>query len=1025
MTLEDFFTLTEMKDGLTAPARVKELVNVMKKEKDCIVKNVGDATRQWSTVASSIAATEDKDCLDVFVHSDGLWFIDSWLKDAQKFGNDSSDSFVEESINALLRALEKLHIDYEKSRSCGIWMTVKNLLGHSSPRVQDRARALCDSWKQDSHGETLPKDVEKIRASHADGIKGSADIAREEVQTECSAGDIALSGECCDEGKHGERATDEMMPSICPDVPQPLDVDGVQTLISDEEKTLDPEVVKDERLSDPVGSSILKPVKEDLAIKEESPLCHSEGTATIETCNSVVSKQGIEGTLDVPESNEYTDKVKQIQDIATPLNKLGAMEISSVSLVGDSASNAQESVTEPSLQNDIDTKDEARPKNSPTEDMREDVLEGQSGMDATGSARHHRSTGVFQNHGQEYNTDISFSSGNEGKLRKLDPYTSSSSEDVEAMDRVREHARDEREDQANDSNFLKPSMDSKDPDVVKKNRTDLELDYMVDALEVARQVAIEVEREVADRKEPSCSSSEKIPEGGTGPPDSPESIHGNDIEPFKSVSEELPTGPNLAAEALPNTEEHLSSAKNLDSRAEDCVQDIESSQVTAAAQVAEVNAEKGLVDFDLNQELLSEDMDRPINPISSPVSVVSASRAAAAPGLPVAPLQFEGAHGWKGSAATSAFRPASPRRIVEDVTLTTEGSHDISKQRQDCLDFDLNVAEASDDKAPDLIPGKQILVSSGFPFGESSIETSPRRPERRKLDLNCISDDVEAPSDWRMEGRLFHRGNGHRSPSPSSSSSSMQPALRNIDLNDQPSFPSDSSDLHPYLGKSSQNLNAYGVLKSDDSVISILGTRVEVKRKDIGPQTPPLPNGRILEPTFDINLARSGGVLGMGSAFPYAHAHPPVFGYNGLTTGPAVTFSSAMYGPAGPVPYMIDSRGAPVVPQIVGSASASPAAYSQPPFIMGMIETPSGSNGAGPSRLSFDLNSGLMTEGGNREPLGLRQLLDPGQSRSMDEHLRANSHPSSGSGGFGKRKEPDSGWESYPFNFKHHQPPWK
>ncbi|XP_057470055.1 uncharacterized protein LOC130759022 [Actinidia eriantha] len=1016
MTLEDFFTLTEMKDGLTAPARVKELVNVMKKEKDCIVKNVGDATRQWSTVASTIAATEDKDCLDVFVHLDGLWFIDRWLKDAQKFGNDSSDSFVEESINALLRALEKLHIDYEKSMSCGIWMTVKNLLGHSSPRVQDRARALCDSWKQDGDGETPPNDVEKIRASHADGIKGS--------ETECSAGDIALSRECADEGKHGERAIDEMMPSICPGVPQPLGVDGVQTLISDEEKTLDHEVVKDECLSDPVGSSILKPVKEDLSIKEESPLCHSEGTASNETCNSV---EGIEGTLDVPESNECTDKAKQIQDIATPLNKLGAMEIYSVSLVGDAAANAQESVTEPNLQNDIDTKDKARPKISPTEDMKEDVCEGQSGMDDTGSPRHHKSMGVFQNQGQEYNTDISLiSSGNEGKLRKLEPYTSSSSENVEAIDRVKEHARDEREDQANDSNFLKPSMDSKDPDVVKKSRTDLELDYMVDALEVARQVAIEVEREVADRREPSCSSSEKIPDGGARQPDSPESIHGNDIEPFKSAAKEVPTGPHLAAETLPNREEHLSSAKNLDSEAEDCVQDIESSQLTVAAQEAEVNAEKGLGDFDLNQELCSEDMDRPVNPISSPVSVVSASRAAAAPGLPVAPLQFEGAHGWKGSAATSAFRPASPRRIVEDVTLTTQGSHNISKQRQDCLDFDLNVAEASDDKAPDLIPGKQNLVSSGFPFGESSIEASPRRLERLKLDLNCISDDVEAPSDWRMEGRLFHRRNGHRSPSPSSSSSSMQPALRNIDLNDQPSFHNDSSDLHPYLSKSSsQNLNAYGVLKSDDSVISILGTRVEVKRKDFVPQTPPLPNVRILEPTFDINLARSGGVLGMGSAFPYAHAHPPVFGYNGLTTGPAVTFSSAMYGPTGPVPYMIDSRGAPVVPQIVGSTSASPAAYSQPPFIMGMIETPSGSNGAGPSRLSFDLNSGLMTEGGNREPLGLRQLLDPGQSRLMDEHLRANSQPSLGSGGFGKRKEPDSGWESYPFNFKHHQPPWK
>jgi len=164
---------------------------------------------------------------------------------------------------------------------------------------------------------------------------------------------------------------------------------------------------------------------------------------------------------------------------------------------------------------------------------------------------------------------------------------------------------------------------------------------------------------------------------------------------------------------------------------------------------------------------------------------------------------------------------------------------------------------------------------------------------------------------------------------------------------------------------------------------------VEVNRI---PQTPPLQNGRNVNPNLDFSLGNSGGVLGMGSAFPYTG--PPVFGYNGLTTGPAVTFSSAMYGQH----YMVDSRGATVVPQVLGSAS--PAGYSHPQFVLGMMETPPGSNGAGPSRSHFDLNSGLMFEGGNRES-------------------------SSGSGGVGKRKEPDGGWEHYPFNYKHQQPPWK
>ncbi|KAI9191353.1 hypothetical protein LWI28_007385 [Acer negundo] len=97
-----------------------------------------------------------------------------------------------------------------------------------------------------------------------------------------------------------------------------------------------------------------------------------------------------------------------------------------------------------------------------------------------------------------------------------------------------------------------------------------------------------------------------------------------------------------------------------------------------------------------------------------------------------------------------------------------------------------------DNKHDDLLPEKQIPVSSSLHSAESSLEVSPRRLERLKLDLNRISDDSDAPpSDLRMEGRLHYNRNGHRSPSPASSSSSMQPSLRNIDLNDRPYLQND------------------------------------------------------------------------------------------------------------------------------------------------------------------------------------------------------------------------------------------
>lgn len=147
MTLEDFFTLTEMKDGFTAPSRVEELITVMQKEKDSLLKSTGDAARHWAAVASTIAATENKECLDLFIKSDGLLFIDRWLKEALAFPDEASDCSVEEAISALLRAVEKLQADSDKLNSSGICITVKSLLSYKSITVQDKARALFDSWK--------------------------------------------------------------------------------------------------------------------------------------------------------------------------------------------------------------------------------------------------------------------------------------------------------------------------------------------------------------------------------------------------------------------------------------------------------------------------------------------------------------------------------------------------------------------------------------------------------------------------------------------------------------------------------------------------------------------------------------------------------------------------------------------------------------------------------------------------------------------------------------------------------------
>ena len=1033
MTLEDFFTLTEMKDGLTAPARVEELVTVMQKEKDCVVKNVGDATRQWSTVASTIAATENKDCLDLFIQLDGLLFINRWLKDAQKFGNDPSDSFVEESITALLRALEKLNIDNEKLTSSGIWATVKDLLGHDSSRIQDRARDLFDSWKQGNDGDVVHQDAEKVGALCDDGIIISAKPTCESGLPECSAMDISLSKEIANVETHAaDAARDEILQSTSDGVGRDRsETAEIQTSNNqvNSDITLDHADMEDESADPPPHSVMLNPVQENnLPNKEESPL--TEGTTIIKACSSIPAEGKVEGNSGVPKVKEFTDDVKQMHEMNSSPDHLDkefsptstTLEPRAVSSSGASAP-AGKPMMEPASQNVIDAK-----SCDFSEKSRTLGSEPESGKDDFGALSHYKSTFTRKATGEggESCSNVS-QDGNDATLGKSeDPETSfSRMEDIGAINEEQEHASDGCENVADASDFSRLAIESKGSDMNDK-KSDIELEYgMVDPLELARRVAKEVERQVGDCREPFCSSSsEKISDSGIRLPDSPDSINGKQHQPMDGPPSEVPGGQITPVETS-SKEEHLN-LQNLDAEPENCLPDVESSLVTESMQGQEVNTEKGVCDFDLNhfdlnQEIFPEDMDRPVNPISTPVAVVSASRATAAPGLPVSPLQFEGTRGWKGSAATSAFRPASPRRVPDSGKTVLIGETSNSSKQKQLFDFDLNVVEGGDDG--DLM----FPASSGFPSGESSVEVSPKRSDRLNWDLNRVSNEGDAlPADWKIEGLNVHHRNGHRSPSPAfSSSSSMQSSMRNIDLNDRPSFQNNSSDLQP---------------KQDEPVISLLGARVGVNRKTVTPhQTPSFqPNGKAPMTAVDANLGRTGGgILGLGpQAASYLHSHHVLGGYNGLATatGGPISFSSPMYVPGGggSVPYMVDSRGAPVIPQIMGSAPPSTAvnpnpnpnpSYSQPPFLMTMGGAPSGMNGAGGfSRHSFDLNSGFIVDGGNRDTGGLvsRQLFIPGQS----EQLRGNLQPSSSAG---KRKEPDSGWESsYPLNYKHHhQPPWK
>ncbi|XP_011045061.1 PREDICTED: uncharacterized protein LOC105140079 [Populus euphratica] len=1002
MTLEDFFTLTEMKDGLTAPSRVHELVAVMMKEKFTVVKNIGDATRQWAAVASTVAATENKDCLDLFINLDGLLFFDRWLKLAQKFSNETGEGSVEESITALLRALEKLQIDKERSITSGVWDTVNNLLDHNSSRVQDRARALFNSWKPGEVSDAIHHDVQSVGAFDNVGMEDS-----NTGKTECVVLDVPLSNRRADvENNAAEQTGDESLQSRSSNCLPAESTQDVQIQTNDcdhqnldhrnlENRTQDPLTTSVDRSLDPRSPSVVSTSdQESPPFKEKSQVSSTvEGAASTETHSLAVPK----GHTAEPDS----EAPKMLTDKSAASSNVEAAVISLSNVAG----NAQELVTGSTLQNNIDTKED-NCCTSASADGAAPLSTSKAGTDEVEN-RNQCQTLMFNSTARdgEFSPDPSqHLSGNKSVLEKLDNLGSlyPRMEDI-ASDDDREHGSDGAED---NSDFSKSTTDKRSPDLIDRKRSNIELEYgMVDALEVARQVAQEVEREVDFREQSCSSSSEKLMESGIKQPGSPDSINAKQDLSTEIPPENVPTRQNQPFETHAEQEGRMIDSNNLENEAENGMHDPEFSQVIEVAQEPEVNTERGLCDFDLNEEVCSDDMDGPVNTISTPISVVSASRPAAASGSPVAPLRFEGTLGWRGSAATSAFRPASPRKTSDgDKTLETGGSGNSSKQRQVCFDIDLNVAGGGEEKVMDLISSRQMPVSSGFHSGESSLEVGSRRQERPNLDLNRTSDDGDAtPTDLRLEGRLFYQWNGHRSPSPALSSSSRQPSMRNFDLNDSPFFQNDSLDQGLYHSKTSQTTSAYGGPKPGDPVISIMGTRVEVgSRMEIDskgfiPRTPSMPNGKPLEHAMDANLTRMGAVLGMVPSVSYTHS--PVFGFNALATAPAMPISSAMYGPTGSIPYMVDSRGAPVMPQIMGSSPAVPP-YSQQPFIMSMSGAPLGLNGAGRTRPSFDLNSGFTMEGGSIG--GLRQLLMPGQGSSQ---------PSSSSGVGGKRKEPDTGWE--------------
>ncbi|KAK9286786.1 hypothetical protein L1049_015191 [Liquidambar formosana] len=919
MTLEDFFTLAEMKNGLTAPARVEELVNVMQKESDCVVKNFAEAARQWSAVASTLAATESKDSLDLFIKLDGLQFLNHWLQKAQKCCDPTSDFPVEESITALLGALEKIPIDQGCSIYSGIVVTIKDLFGHKSSRVQDRARALFDSWNQ-GRVDSSTSNVDRNGRPCENEVSASAKVVLKSGSPEQSAAEISsFRGNFNAENHVLKSAGSEISLSRDSDGSKPGGIEDVKIQTTNNHDSSCSNLVWVDK------DNGFKNSQDNISTKKSSSIPSVEGTASTEALGSPVSTEGDPD----PQTQE---SVKE----SAGENRVGATEIDSC-LKRFSDSNM--SVLGSKLGHEV--VDFEVPNHSESKVIHEATSEGGECCSNVLEDLSHDGNILRQPDNPK-----SFSCGVEDSGPVED-----------ASEFIMEVGRGEVSVVIAD--VSKPKTNTQDSKKIGK-RSDNEFQCEIDdPLEVARHVANESAQEVGNDGEPFSSSEKsycKIEE-----PCSPDSVNGEQIsekKPKEALSDSASTQKEV---------KQLTSSNNADTEFED-IQDTVSSLVTESAQVAS-NSGKGVLVFDLNEEVNPVEMECPNTPISAPISSLAAS-------------------------------------ITPDGYNYVERDSDSSEQRQDLLDFDLNVADGGADGAADTILTDQIPVSSCLLSGESSIEVSSRRAERHNLDLNRVGDNDDALSPHRRERKPFyHHLDERNNPSPAASSSSRQPFLINIDLNEDLSFVDDTYDRQTDLRQSSsQDMNSGGDLKQDDHVVWIMGARVEVNGKDTAPSESILPNGQSGISLMGTSLARQQGVVGLQRA---GTRPTQLYGYNGFTMGPSTSLS-AVYG-SGSIPYMVDSRGAPVLPKIIGSAMAFPPTYSSQPFPMSMNSAPFNMNGVGPTRAAFDLNSSLMMmEDGPRELGGWRS----GQSQ-LEECMWSSSQ-CSGPGLGVKRKEPDGGWEQYP-----------
>ncbi|KAJ6833641.1 uncharacterized protein M6B38_338090 [Iris pallida] len=420
------------------------------------------------------------------------------------------------------------------------------------------------------------------------------------------------------------------------------------------------------------------------------------------------------------------------------------------------------------------------------------------------------------------------------------------------------------------------------------------------------------------------------------------------------------------------------------------------------------------LDFDLNEGFSGDDVNQN-ETITSPAPICSPSvrltslapfvsgTFSAAPPAPItvaAPakgpfvppenlLKNKGEPGWKGSAATSAFRPAEPRKVLE-MPLNTSDVHSSDtatvKQGRPLLDIDLN---APDERVLEDMASQNSPQTTGSESGVISNREAPTRSGGGlDLDLNRVDEGTEngqfpATTSNRLDVPLLPVR-----PFSAGFSNGEANMFRDFDLNNGPGLDDAGPEPVPksQLAKSSNNVpfippiaglrmgnaemgNVSSWSSPDNSYSAVaIPSFLHDRREKPYPIVAAAGAQRILGSVS--GGANFGGDVYRGqvlSSSP-AMAFPPasVFSYAGFPFGAGFPLSSTSFS-GGSATYLDSSTGAgpcfPAIPppQLVGTAAGCVSSHYPRPYV---VSLPEGSTSGGSEssrkwgRQGLDLNSG-------------------------------------------------------------------